>query len=62
MAKRNFTIPAGARSRKINLQVSNTGRRLAHQRKGVQVKATASVKFGETTRSFKRTKTLRATR
>jgi hypothetical protein len=62
VAKRNFTIPAGARSRKINLSVSGTGRRLAFARKGVQVKATAQVKFGETTRSFKRTKTLRATR
>ena len=62
MAKRNFTIPAGRRSFPIKLTVSSAGRRLAFARKGVQVKATASVKFGKTTRSFKRTKTLRATR
>ena len=62
MAKRNFTIAPGRRSAAINLQVTGTGRRLAAARKGVQVKATAQVKFGETTRSFKRTKTLRATR
>ena len=61
-AKRNFTIRAGARSAKINLQVGSAGRRLAFLRKGTQVKATAQVKFGSTTRSFKRTKTLRATR
>jgi hypothetical protein len=42
--------------------VTRAGRRLAFARKGVQVKATAQVKFGETTRTFKRTKTLRATR
>jgi hypothetical protein len=62
MAKRNFTIGAGRRSAKMNLRVSGTGRRLAFARKGVQVKATASMRFGETTRTFKRTKTLRATR
>ena len=62
MAKRNFTIAAGRRNAKMNLKFSSTGRRLAHARKGVQVKATAAIKFGETTRSFKRTKTLRATR
>jgi hypothetical protein len=62
MAKRNFTIPAGRRNASINLLVSSAGRRLAFARKGVQVKATAQVKFGSTTRSFKRTKTLRATR
>jgi hypothetical protein len=62
VAKRNFTIPAGRQGAKINLQVSRTGRKLAFARKGVQVKATAQVKFGETTRTFKRTKTLRATR
>ena len=60
-AKRNFTIPAGRTGAKINLQVSRTGRRLAFMRKGVQVKAKASVKFGSG-RSFVRTKTLRATR
>jgi hypothetical protein len=62
VAKRNFTIPAGRRGARINLQVTKTGRRLAFARRGVQVKATAQVKFGSTTRSFKRTKTLRATR
>jgi hypothetical protein len=62
MAKRNFTIAPGRRNAKMNLRVSSTGRKLAFARKGVQVKATASVKFGQTTRSFKRTKTLRATR
>ena len=62
LAKRNFTIGPGRRSAKMNLRVSSAGRRLAFARKGVQVKATASIKFGSTTRSFKRTKTLRATR
>jgi hypothetical protein len=62
VAKRNFTIKAGRRNAKMNLRISGTARRLAHTRKGVQVKATAFVTFGETNRTFKRTKTLRATR
>ena len=62
MAKRSFTIAPGRRNAKMNLRISRTGRRLAFARKGVQVKATASIRFGSTTRSFKRTKTLRATR
>ena len=61
VAKRNFNIPAGRQGAKINLRVSGTGRKLAFARKGVQVKATAQVKFGSS-RTFKRTKTLRATR
>ncbi|HEX8648998.1 MAG TPA: hypothetical protein VF715_19050 [Thermoleophilaceae bacterium] len=62
MAKRNFTIAPGRSGAKMNLKFTGAGRRLAHMRKGVQVKATASMRFGETTRTFKRTKTLRATR
>ncbi len=58
LGSKTFSLRAGARGARLRMQVSGTGRRLARARKGVQVKANALVRFGES-RSFAVRKTLR---
>jgi hypothetical protein len=58
IARRNFSLPPGARGARLRMDVSGTGRRLARSSKGVQVRANALVRFGSST-SFAYRKTLR---
>jgi hypothetical protein len=60
LGRRSFSIAPG-RTVSLGVRISRTGRRLAAARKGVQVKALATVRFGDS-RAFKVTKTLRARR
>ena len=61
-SSREFSIAPGVRGAKINVRVSEAGRKLAEKPGGERISVIADVNFGDSDRTYRYTKTLRARR